>query len=85
MKDKSFKLLLCEVDKEKKRSQLLAIAFIPLSDLVQKSDQSGQEPRRLSLDSSQLWMRHISIGSTNKLGIAHCGVFSKFVAANCLL
>lgn len=41
MKKRNFKLLLCEVDKEKQRSQLLAIAFIPLYDLMEKSETSG--------------------------------------------
>ena len=42
MKNKSFKLLLCEVDRQRQRSQLLAIAFIPLADLVRKAKTSGQ-------------------------------------------
>ena len=41
MKPRSFKLLLCEVDRERKRSQLVAIAFVPLSDLMHRSETSG--------------------------------------------
>ncbi len=41
MKPRNFKLLLCEVDRERKRSQLVAIAFIPLADIMHKSEASG--------------------------------------------
>ena len=41
MKPRNFKLLLCEVDRERKRSQLVAIAFIPLADIMHKSEALG--------------------------------------------
>jgi len=41
MYSKFFKLLLCEVDRERQMSRLLAVAYISLEELLKRSEGSG--------------------------------------------
>jgi hypothetical protein len=41
MYNKFFKLLLCEVDRDRQMSRLLAVAFVPLEELLKKSEGPG--------------------------------------------